>query len=98
MIDEFADNSFFEGANAVTKNITKTRHLDEGHIAQVLESIRSKDTTNAIMVITEGLFSVDSCSPNLSNIQKLAKKYNAFLVIGCAHDFGIIGENGKGVW
>jgi len=63
-----------------------------------LENIRSKDTTNAIMVITEGLFSLDSASPNLSNMQKLAKKHNAFLVIGCAHDFGVIGENGKGVW
>jgi 7-keto-8-aminopelargonate synthetase-like enzyme len=63
-----------------------------------LANIRSKDTANAIMVITEALFPLDSSSPNLSSIQKLAKKHNAFLVIGCAHDFGILGDNGKGVW
>lgn len=32
IIDEFAENAFFEGAYAATKNVYKSRHLDEKHI------------------------------------------------------------------
>ena len=48
--------------------------------------------------MTEGLFSMDSDSPDLVAYQKICKQYKAFLLIDCAHDFGHIGENGKGVW
>ena len=41
---------------------------------------------------------MDSDSPDLVAYQKICKKYNAFLLIDCAHDFGHIGEHGRGVW
>lgn len=44
IIDEFADNSLFEGTYAATKNVHKNRHIDQQHIAQLLQDIRSKDT------------------------------------------------------
>ena len=50
------------------------------------------------MVITEALFPNDSSSPNLNNYQQIAKKYNAYIAISCYHDFGIFGENGRGIW
>jgi glycine C-acetyltransferase len=50
------------------------------------------------MVVTEGLFSMDSDSPNLVEYQRIAKKYNAYLLIDCAHDFGCMGPGGRGVW
>jgi 7-keto-8-aminopelargonate synthetase-like enzyme len=91
VIDEFSDNSFFEGAYAATKNVLKYRHLDENHIAEILNTIRSKDTQNAVIVVTEGIFPLDSASPNLVNIQRIAKENNAYLAVGCGHDFGVVG-------
>jgi len=41
---------------------------------------------------------MDSDSPDLVAYQKICKKYDAFLLIDCAHDFGHIGTQGKGVW
>ncbi len=52
IIDEFAENPLFEGANAATKNVHVNRHLDEKHIEELLTTIRSKDKDNAILVIT----------------------------------------------
>jgi glycine C-acetyltransferase len=98
IIDEFADNSFFEGAYAATKNVTRSRHLDEAHIEQILGEIRAKDKENGIFVVTEAIFPMDSSSPNLVNIQRMAKQHNAFVAIGCGHDFGVVGEKGQGVW
>lgn len=98
IIDEFADNSFFEGAHAATKKVFKNRHLDEAHVLELLKQIRAKDTENGIMIVTEGIFPVDSGSPDLVSLQKLAKEHKAFLSIGCGHDFGVAGEGGRGVW
>lgn len=41
---------------------------------------------------------MDSDTPDLVETQKICKKYNAFLLIDCAHDFGCMGEEGKGNW
>lgn len=46
--------------------------------------------------MTEGLFSMDADSPDIVYYQKVAKKYNAYLLIDCAHDFGHLGPTGKG--
>lgn len=41
---------------------------------------------------------MDSDSPNLKLLQQLCKSHGAFLLIDCAHDFGSMGEEGRGVW
>jgi glycine C-acetyltransferase len=63
-----------------------------------LKEVREKDPDNAILVVTEGLFSMDSDSPDLKAYQQVCKQYNAYLLIDCAHDFGHIGEKGRGFW
>lgn len=97
IIDEYAEKAFFDGAYAATKNVHKSRHLDEKHIEELLKSIRAKDKENGIMVVTEAIFPLDSATPNLVNLQRIAKENQAFLTVGIGHDFGVIGENGKGV-
>ena len=49
-------------------------------------------------MITEGLFSMDSDTADLNETQRICKKYNAFLLLDCAHDFGCMGTDGKGCW
>lgn len=39
-----------------------------------------------------------SDSPDLKAYQKICKEHNAYLLIDCAHDFGHIGEKGRGFW
>lgn len=41
---------------------------------------------------------MDSDSPDLNAYRRICKKYDAFLMIDCAHDFGHIGPKGRGVW
>jgi glycine C-acetyltransferase len=98
IMDRLSHNCLQEGANAATKNIHKFSHLDQSAMIATLKKVRSKDPENAILVVTEGLFSMDSDSPNLKEYQKACKEHNAYLLIDCAHDFGHIGENGRGFW
>ena len=81
-----------EGANAATRNIYQFRHLDVEHCRSKLAAIRAKDTENGILVVTEGLFSMDSDTPDIARFQELAHEYGATLVVDVAHDFGALGD------
>ncbi|MBB4066143.1 aminotransferase class I/II-fold pyridoxal phosphate-dependent enzyme [Gellertiella hungarica] len=81
-----------EGANAATRNIYQFRHLDLEHCRSKLESIRARDTENGILIVTEGLFSMDSDTPDIAGFQALADEFGARLVVDVAHDFGALGD------
>lgn len=85
-----------EGAYAATRNVRLHGHLDLDSVRRHLRRVRSKDTENAILVITESLFSMDSDTPDIEALQDLAHEYGATLLVDAAHDLGNIGEDGRG--
>lgn len=97
-MDQLSHNCLQEGAYAATKNVIKFPHLDHEAMVEALRKTREKDPDNAILVVTEGLFSMDSDTADLVETQKICKKYGAYLLIDCAHDFGCMGDSGKGCW
>jgi glycine C-acetyltransferase len=61
-----------------------------------LKKIRSTDTENAILVITESQFSMHADTPDLRGLQEVCREYDATLIVDVAHDMGCIGETGHG--
>jgi 7-keto-8-aminopelargonate synthetase-like enzyme len=96
VIDQLAHNCLHEGAAAATRNIHCYRHLDLAHARIKLAAIRARDPHNGILVVTEGLFSMDSDSPDLAGFQEVCHTYGALLVVDVAHDLGCIGPGGTG--
>jgi 7-keto-8-aminopelargonate synthetase-like enzyme len=96
VMDSLAHTCLQVGAAAATKNVFLFRHLDLDHCRQWLKTIRAKDTENGIMVVTEGLFSMDSDTPDLAAMQELCNEYGATLMVDVAHDLGALGEEGRG--
>jgi glycine C-acetyltransferase len=96
VMDMLAHSCLQEGASAATNNIHMFRHLDNEYCRNVLAKIRAKDTQNGILVVTEGLFSMDSDSPDLLALQSLCHEYNATLVVDVAHDLGCLAKDGRG--
>jgi glycine C-acetyltransferase len=96
VMDALAHTCLQEGANAATRNIYQFRHLDLAHCRRWLEKIRSSDTENGVMVITEGLFSMDSDTPDLAAMQELCHEFGATLMVDVAHDLGALGPGGRG--
>lgn len=95
VMDQLSHVCLQEGANAATRNIHQFKHLDVEHCRRKLASIRAKDTENGILVVTEGLFSMDSDTPNIAALQDVCSEYGATLVVDVAHDFGALGD-GRG--
>src|SRR3977135_665316 len=96
VMDMLSHSCLQEGAHAATTNIHLFRHLDNEYCRNILTKIRSKDKENGILVVTEGLFSMDSDTPDLAALQRLCHEFNATLVIDVAHDLGCLGEDGRG--
>ncbi len=95
-MDMLAHSCLQEGANAATNNIHLFRHLDSEYCRNILTKIRAKDKENGILVVTEGLFSMDSDTPDLAALQALCHEFNATLVVDVAHDLGNLGPHGRG--
>lgn len=96
VMDAMSHACLQEGAQAATRNIHLFRHNQVEAVQQKLAKIRSTDTENGILVVTESLFSMDSDTPDIAAMQALAHEYNATLVVDVAHDLGNLGPNGRG--
>src|SRR5260370_11966638 len=95
-MDGRAHSCVQEGGAAATRNVHVDRHLDIDSARRHLMRIRAHDTENAILVVTESLFSMDSDTPDIAALQDLCREFQATLVIDVAHDLGNLGEDGRG--
>lgn len=96
VIDGLAHNCLQDGAIAATRNVYLHGHLNLQSTRRHLKRIRARDKENGILVVTEGLFSMDSDTPDIGAMQDLCREFSATLMVDVAHDFGNIGEDGRG--
>jgi len=69
-------------------------HSDMANLERVLKEKR-KDYRN-VLIITDGVFSMDGDIANLPKIVELAKRYAAETYVDDAHGSGVLGESGRG--
>ncbi|GJG89580.1 hypothetical protein tb265_47610 [Gemmatimonadetes bacterium T265] len=96
VLDRLAHASLQTGAAAATPNVTRVEHLDVEALRRTLTEIRAADARHGILVVTEGLFSMDSDSPDLRAMQATCREFQATLLVDVAHDFGSLGPDGTG--
>jgi glycine C-acetyltransferase len=96
VLDQLAHASLQTGAAAATQNVVHVEHLSEPALRRALTDIRAKAAGSGILVVTEGLFSMDSDSPDLRAMQATCREFGATLMVDVAHDFGSLGPNGTG--
>ncbi|MGO4172481.1 aminotransferase class I/II-fold pyridoxal phosphate-dependent enzyme [Bosea sp. TAF32] len=97
VIDVLAHACLQEGARAATANVSRFPHLSTDAVEKRLKRIRDSDPRAGILVVTETLFSMDSDIPDIAALQALCRRYDATLLVDCAHDLGALGERGLGV-
>lgn len=97
VLDVLSHNCLQEASQLSTSKRYTFMHNDMSHLEQRLSRIRNADQSNAVFIITEGLFSMHGDSPDPYRLVELAKKYNAILILDLSHDFGSEGEKGLGL-
>ena len=70
-------------------------HSNMGGLEECLQNAE-KANARRIMVITDGVFSMDGDVAKLDEIQKLSEQYGAMIYVDDAHGDGVLGRNKKG--
>lgn len=96
IMDRLAHSCLYQGAYAATKNVYRHPNLSVDAVRGLLENLRAKDNRNGIFVVSEGLFSMDSNSPDIKALQEVCHEFDATLMLDVAHDFGALGASGGG--
>ncbi len=91
--DKLNHASLIDAALLSNGKLVRYRHKDLKHLERVLEKYKN----NKLIVMSDGVFSMDGdCAP-LIEIADLCKTYNAMLVVDDAHGLGVLGDTGAGL-
>lgn len=91
--DELNHASIIDGTRLCKAARKVFRHKDMADLRRVLEEARG---VGKVMVVTDGVFSMDGDVAPLAEIVELAEQYGAFVMVDDAHASGVLGKNGRG--
>jgi 8-amino-7-oxononanoate synthase len=86
LIDELAHSSLWAGARLSRATVQAFRHNDSGNVAALLDQHRPRH--GRVLIVTEGVFSMDGDLAPLRELSQLAQDSDAWLMADDAHDLG----------
>lgn len=92
--DELNHASIIDGSRLSRADKGIYKHSDMDSLEAVLKDARDKYRN--ILIITDGVFSMDGDVAKLPEIVQLAEKYEAMTYVDDAHGSGVLGESGRG--
>lgn len=92
--DELNHASIIDGTRLSKADRKIFKHSDIDHLEQVLKE--NRDKYKNVLIITDGVFSMDGDIAKLPEIVELAEKYEAMTYVDDAHGSGVLGESGRG--
>jgi len=93
--DKLNHASIVDGCRLSKAKVKIFNHLDINHLESLLQE--EKNSPGGKIIITETTFSTDGDEAPLEEINAIAERYGAILIIDEAHSFGIKGKSGAGL-
>jgi 7-keto-8-aminopelargonate synthetase and related enzymes len=85
--------SIIDGCRLSFAKILKYKHSDMEDLERILKTVPE---SSGILIVTDGVFSMEGDICKLPEIVKLARKYGARVMVDDAHSLGVLGERGRG--
>lgn len=94
--DEFIHNSALTGIKLSGANRRFFKHNDCADLERILLSLAGD--YERILVISEGIYSMDGDIADLPGLLRLKKQFNFWLMMDEAHSLGVLGDTGRGIF
>ncbi|WP_339769546.1 8-amino-7-oxononanoate synthase [uncultured Paraglaciecola sp.] len=96
--DKLMHASLLEGAMGSDATLRRFAHNDCAHLQKQLDKIHAgaKSTAQDILLVTEGVYSMDGDEAPLSELAIISEQHKSWLMVDDAHGFGVLGKTGMG--
>jgi len=94
VLDRSVHASIIDGCRLSMAETIRFKHNDMADLERVLQGI---DPKRGILIIVDGVYSMEGDVANVPELVRLKKKYGARLLIDEAHSVGVFGAGGRGV-
>ncbi|SKA93411.1 glycine C-acetyltransferase [Caloramator quimbayensis] len=94
--DELNHASIIDGCRLSGAKIIRYKHSDMDDLRKTIKEAYESGQYKKLMIITDGVFSMDGDIAKLPEIVEIAEEYGAFTYVDDAHASGVLGKNGSG--
>jgi 8-amino-7-oxononanoate synthase len=95
LVDDLSHNSIIVGTDVSRARVMRFAHNDLAHLEFLLNQVRGE--ANRVLIIVEGLYSMDGDIADLPRLIELRDRYGAWLMVDEAHSLGVLGATGRGL-
>ena len=96
--DELNHGSIIDGVRLTRADRAIYKHNDTEDLSRVLDDAENHDPEyRRILIITDGVFSMDGDIAPLDEVAKLGGEHGAMVYVDDAHGEGVLGEGGRGI-
>lgn len=93
--DELNHASIIDGCRLSRAEVVRYAHNDVGDLRQKIAE--HKDSARRMLIITDGVFSMDGDIAPLPQIVEVADEFGAMVMVDDAHGEGVLGDSGRGI-
>ena len=94
--DQLNHGSIIDGVRLSRADRAVYKHCDADDLARILDESEKKNYRR-ILIITDGVFSMDGDIAPVGQIVKSAEEHGAMTYVDDAHGDGVLGEKGRGI-
>jgi 8-amino-7-oxononanoate synthase len=93
--DDFIHNSILQGITLSGARRLSFPHNDWSALDAIL--VKQRHNFERVLVVVEGIYSMDGDHPELPRFVEIRHKHKIFLMVDEAHSFGVMGRTGLGI-
>jgi len=96
VIDRSDHASIVDGCRLSYGKLYKFAHNDMADLERVLNNIVNNGLRGGILIVVDGVFSMEGDIIKLPELVKIGKKFGARVMVDDAHAVGVLGDGGRG--